>query len=194
MSSGRASSVASRDRQIRRDLEPDVGPLDDSHECEAGHCDDPAVFAVPAPEGGDARFCGFHLAWFRDHHPGIWTRLQSAPSHILDDDPDEFAVVGRRFTALEDAPKRIRGGEFVRVALLTDGRVLYETADPDDQVDYLAVNAKLTETASGSVPVDRAGDWLRANRQKHGWLDCEESVRRALRGEEQQNGGDPDGE
>ncbi|WP_435147628.1 hypothetical protein [Halobaculum sp. P14] len=185
MSANRGRSIAARDAQIRRELEPDVGPLDDDADCDAGPCTESAVFAVPAPEGGEARYCPYHVAWFRQQNPEIWERLEAAPERVLDEDPNDFATVGNRFVALADAPETLADDTLVRVALLVNGQALYESEEPDEAetVDYVAVNRRLDVTASAKVPVEKAGEWLRGNRRKYGWLAVEDDVVRALHGD-----------
>ncbi|MFC7096042.1 hypothetical protein [Halobaculum marinum] len=182
MSSHSDRSAGARDAQIRRDLEPDVGPLpDDEHDCEAGPCDESAVFAVPATEGGEARYCSFHLEWYRRENSETWERLEVAPDRVCSANPNDYAAAGNRFVSLADAPQHLADGDLVRVALLNDGRVLYESAEPEDGVvEYVAISASLDVDAATSVAVRKAGEWLRANFQKFRWLDVEDDVARAL--------------
>jgi hypothetical protein len=169
-------------RRVQSELKPDVGPVeDDDGDCR--HCDEDAVYRVPWPHfGGDAAYCSYHLARYRQLRPETWAQIRD-----LDvDDPVNCAAREQRFLLWDEVPPKIRDGAFHRVALSTKGHALYELTRPDedDRVTYLTVDRTLDEQDSIRVPRSRAGEFLTWYRETVGWHAVSEDVEWALYGGE----------
>lgn len=189
----RERSLSGVDATIRDALDVDVGPVEaEPSECGA-KCDEPAVYRVPLPHGGDSPFCPYHLAWFLHEYPEIRAYLVEAPVREAPD-PTKFASRRGRFVDLDMAPARIPDPEddereLVRLALLHTGHVLYESENPDadGQVRYVAVDVALEiggDDGDGFVECHRseAGDVLRGIRDDVGFLDSEPGLELLLNG------------
>lgn len=158
-------------------LEADVGAVDDE-DCGVGPCEGTAVYRVPWPEmGGDIAYCDYHLARYRELHPNLFERVQAA----VDEDLTALATRGDRFLTFEGIPDRIDVDDvdFVAVALLATGEALFEEADPDEGVTYIAVDRSLETQSSVTIPRKHAGEYLEEVQRRlgvHAWADDVEAA------------------
>ena len=173
------------DEQVRAQLRPDVGAVEEGG-CDCRLCERDAVFRVPRPHfGGDTKYCPFHLARYRDRHADLYEQvrdLEGVP------DPDVHAVVGPRFLSIEEIPERFATDgydELLRVALTNDGEALAYTApDADGFLDVVTVDRRLELTGDLELHESRVGAFLVWYRDHEGVHAFDEHVRNGLLGGE----------
>lgn len=73
-----------------------------------------------------------------------------------------------------DFPEQLLDEEFVTIALLATGNVLYEEADPVETVEFVVVDRRLEEDSRTEITSDQTGEFLREVEQRLGipeWAD-----------------------
>lgn len=172
------------EKRTLSNLEPDVGAVDGHDLCECGHCDRPQEYRVPWPQiGGDVAYCDYHLARYRENHPEIWERVRALD---IVDDPDIYAVVGRRFVSLDEVPSEISVDDekMRRVALGVDGWALFDSAEPDQDgsVRFVTVDRDLEPRESVEINRSDAGEFVNWFRRHEGIHALDPDARDALHG------------
>jgi len=161
-------SFARFNAAARQFYEPDIGLTgDDDEGCSIGPCEDDAVYRVPWPTGGEVAYCPYHLARYRALYPELWDAVQEA----IDDDLSAYATQGDRFLTFEDIPETLFSEDFRAIALLTDGRALYER-EHEDTVIFRAVDRSLEDPTEREVDrehLDAFVDWVEHEIGVHCW-------------------------
>ncbi len=151
-------------------LDVDVGPVDDEP-CAIGPCETQAVYRVPQHSvGGDAPYCPYHLARYREQHPEIWDGLQAA----VNDDLSAYATRGNRFLTLREVPETLFDEAYRAIALLVCGNALYELDNPEETVAYRVLDRRLAVRDSHELHREQAGEflrWVEAHIGVHEWAE-----------------------
>lgn len=158
----------------------DYGALDGAG-AECGYkqqCDAASVYAFvwPGSDGVPVHCCPFHVGLYQVNHP---RRFRRFVDHAEVADPRDYQR-DDRFYQLDDAPERVRAGEFRRLGVDHRGEAHYfgNPRGDGETVTVLRLDRSLDLIDVEAFPRDEIelGDYIRNVERHRGWVATDDEV------------------